>query len=161
MSRLKRGCSFFFVGIIFMGLGLMSVFTFGQVYTLTCRRLESENPTCIRESHWMGRFPLGQRTYEGVSGAHVIESCDEDGCTYGVSLDTAEGQFDFTGFYSSGRKDKELLAQRINDYVAETEVKTLEVETKREGWLVIFVAIFVLTGVGFIFAAPLSLLFRK
>jgi hypothetical protein len=109
----------------------------------------------------MGKVSLGQRTLEGVSGASVGESCDSDGCTYRVDLSTAEGPVGLSGFYSSGRGSKELLAQQINDYVAETEVKTLEVQTEGTGWIVVFTAIFVFAGLAMLLAAPLSILFGR
>lgn len=161
MSRLQRGCMLFFMGFMFVGAGLLCLYLFGQVYTLTCRRLQSENPTCIREALWMGKVSLGESTFEGVSGARVGESCDADGCTYRVYLSTAQGSVPFSGFSSSGRDNKVLLAQQINEYVAETEVKTLEVETEDPWWIVIFTAIFVFAGLCMLLAAPLSVLFGR
>ncbi|HSM54859.1 MAG TPA: hypothetical protein VK879_01790 [Candidatus Sulfomarinibacteraceae bacterium] len=158
MSRIRRGCGLFFMGWIFIGAGLLALYVFGQQYTLSCSRLEMENPDCVREARWLGLIQTGERTIESLSGASVGESCDEDGCTYRVNLHAAEGQVPLSGFYSSGRSEKERQAQRINDFVAETDIKTFELETERSIWIVLFTGIFILVGLGLILSAPFSLL---
>lgn len=158
MSRIRRGCGMFFMGWILIGAGILVLYIFGQTYTLSCQRLEMENPTCVREARWMGRIQIGERTIEGLSGASVGESCDDDGCTYRVNLHAEEGQVPLTGYFSSGRDEKERTAQRINDFVAEPDVKTLEVEAGGGLWVVLFMGLFMLAGLGMVIGAPFSVL---
>lgn len=74
------------------------------------------------------------------------ESCDDDGCTYRVELDSARGSMGLTSYYSSGYRSKEALAEQINAYIADPQKQTLELSTG-SGFLGILIpVIFILAG---------------
>lgn len=134
------------VGLAFVACGSLFVFVFGQSYTLDCVRLETRQFQCTRHARWLNLVPLGSRDIDGLSGAHVTESCDSDGCTYRVDLDTAEGPVALTEYYTSGYDDKVVIASRINSFVVDTGVETLSIKADAGLFGTIFPFIFVLVG---------------
>ena len=154
-----QGCRGVFGSILFgpafFGCGLLLIVIFGQSYTLRCSRPEPSQVSCTRERRWLRTFETGNERLTGLSRAWVGESCDEDGCTYRVELDTAEGQFGLTGYYSSGYDEKRILASEINTFLADPRIETLEVRSDAGLLGFLLPALFMTIGMG---AALFSLL---
>jgi hypothetical protein len=135
-------------GLVFTACGCLASYIFGQQTTLTCTRLEPIQIECVKQSKWAGLLPLGEESIRHLQGAGVAQSCDEDGCTYRVELDTTEGTVPLTAFYSSGSKSKQETADRIDAFVQNSRERSLTV--KSDAGLLGF-----LLPCVFIFAGPL------
>ena len=99
--RISRIVSAVIFGIIFSACGCLMGYFFGQQTTLNCLWVEPMQIECNMKKSWLGLVPLGEESVRGLEGAMVDESCDEDGCTYRVELDTADGIVPLTSFYLS------------------------------------------------------------
>lgn len=133
------------LALIFVGVGLLISFLLGQVSTLTCNRVEDAD-RCVLRVNWMGLSPLRETRIEGLQGAQVEESCDEDGCTYRVVLVTTRQTLPFETAYTSDKTDKEATAAQIDAFVKDRQISTLEVSTGGGLWLIIPV-IFIALGI--------------
>jgi hypothetical protein len=124
------------LAVIFVGVGLLLTFLLGQVSTLTCNRV-ADADRCVLRVNWMGLARLGETTIEGLQGARVDESCDEDGCTYRVVVVTALDSIPLEKGYSSGKTAKDESAEKINAFVRDRQIRDLEVSAGGGLWLVI------------------------
>jgi hypothetical protein len=145
------------VGLSFFACGALFLAIFGQRYTLTCARPEPSQLTCERAGTWLGLISTGKRPVAGLSGAWVDESCDEDGCTYRVELDSTEGPVGLTGYYTSGYDDKAATAAEINGWLQQGG-DTLVVAEDSGILGVLLPAVFMLLGIGMAAAWGVSLL---
>ena len=50
----------FIFGLIFLGVGLFSVFIFSRIGELSCTRVEPSSYTCVRNMKLFGLVPLGE-----------------------------------------------------------------------------------------------------
>ncbi len=102
-------------GLVFMVMGLVFMFIFGQVTDLTCAKTLEGKPECAMEVKFLGGFTLSSNEVRDVTRADVEESCDDEGCSYRVVLTTIEGQQPLTSYDTSDWSGKEEIAARIND----------------------------------------------
>lgn len=144
--RISRLVSAVLFGAVFTACGCLMSFIFGQQTTLNCTRVESTQIECSKQSKWVGLVPLGEESIQNLEGARVDENCDEDGCTYRVELNTADGIVPLTSFYSSGSKSKQKTADRINAFVRNSSESSLAVEGGAGLLGILFPLIFVLAG---------------
>jgi hypothetical protein len=133
------------LALVFVAVGLLLTFFMGKVSTLSCNRVD-EADRCVLRVNWMGLAPLKETQIEGLLGAQVDESCDSDGCTYGVLLVTPREPLPFGSGYSSGKADKTELADKINAFAKDRQIRTLTVRTGEGLWLIIPL-IFIAVGV--------------
>lgn len=133
-----------FLSIIFVGLGLLFSYLLGIVTTLECSRLESAQ-TCNLERSWMGLVKLTDRPLRQVHSAWVEESCDDDGCTYRVVLETDQGQLPLGTAYSSGSASKQDKADQVNAFVENASITQVKVQDGGGLWM-LFPLIFIAVG---------------
>ncbi|BAJ64561.1 MULTISPECIES: hypothetical protein [Anaerolinea] len=134
----------FILAFVFVAAGLGTAYLLGQVHTLTCERT-AERQNCRIDVSWMGILPLRHQTLPRLEGAWVDESCDEDGCTYRVVLQTVSADFPLGVGYSSGKASKEEIVQKIQAFVKNPAQPVLEVKTGGGLWI-LFPLVFLLTG---------------
>lgn len=108
-------------GLFFMGMGSIFLFAFWEVSLLECRRVTSDQVNCQLKHTLMRLVPLSTRDVDRVASAQVDESCDSDGCTYRVTLNTDNGPVGLTPFYSSGYEPKQSAAREINQQLANNQ----------------------------------------
>jgi hypothetical protein len=144
-------------GTIFSACGCLMGYFFGQQTTLNCLWLEPMQIECNMKKNWLGLVPLSEETIRGLEGAMVGKSCDEDGCTYRVELNTADGVVPLTAFYSSGYKSKQEMADRIAAFVQEPTQDPLLVKANTGLLAYVTALIFILAGPVIV----LSTLFRR
>lgn len=129
-------------GLVFTLSGWVVLRVLAEVKVLTCTRLEPAQYECALQSTLFGVVPLSSTPIEGLQGARVkpVESgttyTDSQGftqirpiMTYGVILVTAGGEVDLDTVWSSGRESKEQTAVRINDFVDNSETRSLRVHS--------------------------------
>lgn len=116
------------IGFLISAFGFVFLYVFGQSFTLSCERTESRQITCVRTSVLLGFLKLDDKPVESLERAWVSESCDEDGCTYRVELDTVRGTIPMTNYRSSGYRSKENMANQINTFLRSPDQSSLEVK---------------------------------
>jgi hypothetical protein len=144
--RISRVVSAVIFGAIFSACGCIMGFIFGQQTVLTCTRPEPAQIECGMQKSWLGLVPLGKESLQNLEGARVDESCDEDGCTYRVELDTRGGFVPLTAYYSSGVKSKQEAADQINAFVQDPGEDSLEVKGSVGLLGILFPLVFVFVG---------------
>jgi hypothetical protein len=102
-------------------------YVLGQVTTLACDRVGTDQIDCRIQSKWLDLLTLRDQFVRDVRGARVAENCDEDGCTYRVELVTRAGVVPLTSHYSLDSTGKEHVAQRINDFASGSVAPSLAV----------------------------------
>jgi hypothetical protein len=146
------------LALAFFGAGLFLTFLLGQISTLSCSRVEDAD-RCVLSVKWMGLASLKEIRIEGLTGAQVEESCDNDGCTYRVVLVTARQTLPLAAAYSSGKAGKSEIADQVNAFTRDRSIRTLNVKTGGGFWL-IFPCIFLAVGIGMA-SKPLANAFRS
>ncbi len=155
LAAFRRGCTTIIIALVFVVLGSVLTVVLGQTITLACTRQEPIHIICERESTFMG-FRLGKpQTIEGLEGAWVEESCDED-CTYRVMLQADRGNVPLTSSYSSGASPKDEMAGRINAYVNGTQTEA-RITSNPEWFAMVAAASFAVIG---LLLLPFGLLHR-
>ena len=135
-------------GLVFMVMGLVFMFIFGQVTDLTCAKTPEGKTECTTEVKFLGVFTLSSNNFRDVYRADVEESCDDEGCSYRVVLTTIEGQQPLTSYYMSNWSGREKIAARINGYVGTASSREpLALQENSGLWASLFSLIFVLVGV--------------
>lgn len=148
-----------FLGILFVGVGLLFTFIIGQVATLACNRMEDAD-RCVLRVNWMGLSPLKEIPIEGLNGARVEESCDDEGdCTYRVLLITSRQALPLQSAYSSGRVEKEEIAAQINAFALDKTIPNLSVSQGGGFWVILPLG-FIAVGI-FLTINPLKHAFRN
>ena len=147
-----------FLSIVFVGVGLLLSYLLGIVTTLECSRLEGGQACNLRNS-WMGLVTLTDRPLRQMHSAWVEESCDDDGCTYRVALETDQGKLPLGSAYSSGSVSKQELADRVNAFVKDASISQVKIQAGGGLWIIIPL-IFIAIGVGLI-ARPLFGLIKQ
>lgn len=146
------------IGVVFLGVTGVLTFFLGQTVSLDCQRVEPTVVNCVATNTLFGRFHVGTREFNNVSSAMVDESCDEDGCTYRVSLRTGRGVLPVSDVYSSGPTPKYDAADQINSYLASGERDLFIEQIEDLGWVWFMVACFGGVGLLMLLSAPLQLL---
>lgn len=115
-------------GLGLIACGCLFSILFGEAITLTCTRVESTQIRCERRAVWLGLVPRDTEIVRAPYAARVEESCDQDGCTYRVTLDTETGPAPLTGFYTSGLPARQETADRLNTFLQDHTQKTVTVQ---------------------------------
>lgn len=89
-------------GLAFMAGGIFSIFIFSQIGEISCTRLETSALTCTQTKKLFGLVTMSEIQLPTLQGAHLSESCDEDGCSYRVDLETTEGTVPLVNYYMGG-----------------------------------------------------------
>ncbi len=147
------------LSVIFVGVGLLFSYLLGVVTTLECTRAGTAQ-SCHLQNSWLGLVTLNDRQLEAVHEAWVEESCDDDGCTYRVALQTSQGQLPLGSAYSSGEASKQEKARLVNAYVKDPSIASLKVQEGGGFWMVIPL-IFVVVGVWLVAKPILKPAFQK
>ena len=133
-------------GMVFTGAGIFSLYIFARTTTLTCERGPKDQISCVKSENLLDILHFKDEHISSLENAWVSESCDEDGCTYRVELDTARGTFHLTSYSSSGYRSKEETANQINTFIRSSSEQTLEIETSTGLLGLILPAVFILAG---------------
>jgi hypothetical protein len=148
-----------FLGFLFIGVGLATMYFIGRVNTLTCSRDITNNQTCALITTWMGLTELSVRPLPQLTSAYVQDNCDEDGCTYRVMLSTRFGDLPLTSIYSSGKVDKQQKAEQVRLFLQDNSQAELKI-SEGGGLFILFPLIFIGMGL-FLCTAALANLFLK
>jgi hypothetical protein len=81
-----------------------------------------------------------------VRGASVEESCDDDGCTYRVVVQTSRGAKALTSYRSSGYRSKQEVADKINRFVNSPAEQTLNLKVSSGLLGILLPLIFIAAG---------------
>jgi hypothetical protein len=144
--RLKQVISATLYGLVFTACGCVLSLIFGQAAILTCNRIEPSQIECVRQTKWLRWVPVGEQSIPELRGAEVGQSCDEDGCTYRVELNTAEGLIPLTTYFSSGAGPKQEATERINAFLQNPQGSSLTVRS--DAGLLAFILPFAFVLVG-------------
>ncbi len=141
-AAVQASLGLFLFGLIFTVCSSIPLWFAGQSRTLTCERVESSIVDCTLTTDWFEVIPLGEQPIKGLRSAAVDTSCspsdDDDGCTYGISLETSLGPVSMTGNVTSGTYDqKERVVEQINNFVNDREETTLQVVQSDIGWVLL------------------------
>jgi len=149
LSRLNLPTEFNFVTIllsfIFLGIGLLMAYLLGRVTTLECSR-QLALPQCNLHTTWMGLVDLSDRPLRQLYVAQVEESCDDEGCTYRVAIETDQGRLPLDSAYVSDYADRVEKVDAINAFIANPEQRDLSVQDGG-GWWMFFPLVFIILGV--------------
>ncbi|MFO7678786.1 MAG: hypothetical protein R6X34_01935 [Chloroflexota bacterium] len=118
-------------GLIFMAGGIFMTFVFSQTSELSCTRLEPSELTCKRTIKLFGLVRLREEDLPTLQSASLSESCDEDGCSYRVELETTEGVVPLAGYYTGGIGAYDQQTKKVNGINVFLEDKD-EIELKLE-----------------------------
>lgn len=125
---MRHFLSSIFWGFFVSAMGFGALYLFGQVVTLECSRAAGRPATCVKESRLLGLLDMGEEGMGEVRGASVEESCDDEGCTYRVVVQTSRGAKPLTSYRSSGYRDKQEVADKINRFVSSPAERTLNLK---------------------------------
>ncbi len=143
------------LSVVFVGMGLLFTYLLGRQTTLECAWRDARQD-CILRTTWLGWVNLNQRGIQEVRSATVEENCDDEGCTYRVSIRTNDDVLPLGSAYSSGYTGKQNAADQINRFAA-GELPTLNVSNSAGLWI-FFPLIFVAVGIGLVYKPILHLL---
>lgn len=141
--------SHFLFGLLFACCGVGVFLVFGSTTSLSCERVEPRQVSCLRQVRLLG-FTVREETLPRVFGATIDESCDSDGCTYRVVLQTEAADMPLTAYYSSGLQRKEQVVSELNAFLADVEQPSLVTGDSAGPWIWLFPILFV--GVGLLVA---------
>ena len=133
-------------GLLFMAVGAVMVFLFGQTTELRCSKPETRVTTCELKRKLLGLVTISTKELQDVNNAFLDESCDDDGCTYRVVLLAGTNKVPMTGYYSSGWKAKREKADQITQYVRLESEEPLLVKEQSGMFGALFSFAFVLVG---------------
>jgi hypothetical protein len=136
------------------------MFIFANSVQMLCRLEQNQTFTCIIEKRLLSYLPTSRRTVTGVTSAKTVESCDSDGCSYRVELQTANGGSEpFDDVYTD-RFLVNPLTERINEKIATTirqgDERTFSENVEMQWWVVILLG--VLAGISLL--VELALVFQ-
>lgn len=144
-------------GLLFLFLGLLFFYLMGQIRYLTCARSETGAIQCGMRVTWLDLFPVKNVELGSPRSADVEQDCDDDGCTYRVTLQTATGDVPFTNYESNYSKINKI-ADQINRFLQDTSQPALSLKSGG-GPALIPPVIFLGIGI-FLFIRSLKRLFR-
>jgi hypothetical protein len=145
----NSGILLILLGIIFGGIGIVTMYAFGQTVALSCSRDWQPDP-CRIERTWLS-IPVKTTSLHSLLESYLDESSDSDGTSYRVMLVTQEGNVPLTSSYSSNYSQQLNIVREINAFLGNREQRTLEVESSGTFSLV-FGLVFVFVGVGVLYA---------
>ena len=138
-------------GLLLLIFSLFMVSVFSQTHDLSCSRLEPSLIRCTSQSKLFNLYELQQRTFENISQAILAESCDEDGCSCRVEMQTESGMTPLNIVYMGGIggcDSQQKKANTINAFLADTTAVTMTINpTTSEHLMTFFPIIFVLSSV--------------
>ena len=145
-------------GLAFIAAGVFSTFIFSQIGEISCTRPEPSALTCTQTMKLFGLVTVSEKQLPTLQGAHLSESCDEDGCSYRVDLETMGGTIPLVSYYTGGigaYKQQTDKMNRINAFLADQEEIELVLGTGLSEQLLSFLPLaFIVVG-GFIFISGL------
>ena len=147
-------------GMVFTGVGILSLFFFARTTTLTCERGPKDQISCVKSENLLGMLDFKDEHIPSLENAWVSESCDDDGCTYRVELDAARGTFHLTSYSSSGSRSKEETASQINSFIHSSSEQTLKIKTSTGLLGLILPAVFILAGLILTFSHVRNAMYR-
>ena len=140
----------FLLGFVFTVVGALVLLIGAHRTNLVCQPGAPTEVNCTIQSDWMGYFPQPPRTVVNVQQAVVDESCDSDGCTYRVELNTPFYSEPVTNVFSSGYNGKLQAANQVNAYLQSGTTTPLELRLSLGlGWVALIPVIFILIGLVF------------
>jgi hypothetical protein len=120
---------FVLMGILFTLVGIVVYFFLGQKIILACTRETTSQPSCMLSRTFLG-YTISEKSLNGLVGARLIESEDDDGdLIYKIILDTEQQQIPVTTYFSSGYQAKLQFVGEVNAFFNYTDKQTVTVET--------------------------------
>lgn len=147
-------------GLVFAGMGWLSLYLFGQATVLTCARDGNDRISCLQEARWLGKLKVSESQIYDLRGAWVEDNCDSDGCTYRVVLSIGSGSQPLTKAFSSGEAGKQKLAEQINAFCKSESARSVEIQDKTSWMAVLVTGTFVVVGLGIAFVGARNLFQR-
>lgn len=145
-------------GLIFMAGGIFSIFIFSQIGEISCIQLEPSTLTCTQTKKLLGLVTMSEEQLPTLQGAHLSESCDEDGCSYRVDLETMGGTIPLANYYTGGigaYKQQSDKVDRINAFLADQEEIELVLDTGLSEQLLSFLPLLFIVIGGVVFISGL------
>jgi hypothetical protein len=133
-------------GLIFAGVGLSMITSFGKVITLKCDRIAPVQNQCQLKSAGLLGIAPQERKLEALEGAKVERSHSSDGDTFRVVLVTNQGEVPFTDYYSSGENGKQEIATRISTFLDNSQSSSLTLQQDDRWFMFMFGSLFVVAG---------------
>jgi len=114
--------------LVFTLAGGLIFFFFGQVSSLECARVQTDNLNCIL-LHTLVGFTIKEQPINELNNARVVERRDSDGdLTYKIILETGQGDISLTTYSSSGMQNKVNLIELINAFLEDSQEQKLSVQ---------------------------------
>jgi hypothetical protein len=137
---LRRVFILFFSMITTVIMFAVFMFFFANTVQMLCRAEQDKTFTCIIEKRLLGYMPISRSTIVGVTAARTVESCDSDGCSYRVELQTASGGSEpFDDVYTD-RYLVNPITERINKSIRQQDGATFREEIGVQWWVVILLS---------------------
>ena len=136
-SRFRSAGSMLIFGLIFFVSGLIPLWFGGRTASLDCTRLEAHDVQCeVKEAIF--NLPVRRAQVVDPQRAIAQESEDSDsGTVYRVALVAARGTVPLTESYASDMPADRLSSQ-INQFLVDTEAKTLNIAQPPSSMIYIF-----------------------
>ena len=132
---LKQRLFFVFFGAGLAILGMVLLWSTGQVNTLDCRRVETTRIDCTNQTQWLGLLTIAEQSIQQLQGASVSNTCSKDDqsddnrttCVYSVELATIEGGVSLSPFLASGgnQTHKYEFVEQVNAFIRDPAVPAL------------------------------------
>jgi len=116
-------------GLIFVLVGLLILYLFGQTSQLVCNRQADQTVKCSLTISVIGLILIHSAEVSGVQSARVGQDCSGTNCSYRVELLQANGLTPLTSYYSGGQTDKLVIADRINRALQDGSQQSFSVST--------------------------------
>ncbi len=144
-------------GLLFFFLGILFFYLMGQIKYLTCARSETGAVQCGMRVTWLDLFPVKNVDLGSPKSADIEQDCDDDGCTYRVTVQTATGDVPFTSYESNYSKTNGI-AEQINQFLQNASQPVLRL--KSGGGVALIPPIIFLVIGGFLLVRSLARLFK-
>ena len=110
-TAFRENIALFIFGLVFASCSSIPFLFAGQIRTITCERVETPLINCTIKTKWLYVIDLDERSITDLQSASVTQSCD-DGCVYGIELNTADGPVSMTGSVKSGTSEQKTQMER-------------------------------------------------
>jgi hypothetical protein len=145
--RPTSGCGILIMGLVFFGVGLVTLFAFGTTASIICERPAANTMRCRLQASLFG-LPLKDEPLEALQGARVHSYVDDDGDRmYKVVLQTGGGEMPMSNSASSSRGTHQRTVDEINDFLSDPAQPSLKLRDFAY-FEKAMTFIFTLTGIG-------------
>ncbi|NES01151.1 MAG: hypothetical protein F6J86_46595 [Symploca sp. SIO1B1] len=145
----------FFLGLLLMGAGGITLLLFVNLTTLECKRLEAatNQGQCQLTSNGVLGSDVTTIPIKSLQGAKLKRSSGSSRTTYRIELLTAEGTVPVTNVYSSGIASKQRQVEQIRSFVEDPTQNSLNIKQDNRWMGYLFGVTFGGVGVLFVLSA--------